>query len=98
MIFVDIVRRCVCAVCGGDWIIGPGAEPDERCLHCGSYDWMWGPDNEESRLIRLGINRLRKSLNPGTKKTLKQLKHTRSQWRSFRKKNPMDGITTGKLK
>lgn len=84
-IFIAVVRRAQCMICQGMFDLEPNEKPPDRCYHCGSADWEWGPESRDSRLIRLGINRLRKSLNPGAK-SKKRKDHGKRQWRQFKPK------------
>jgi hypothetical protein len=87
-IFVCVVRRAQCMICSGMWDLDAGMEPQEACLWCGSSDWQWGPESRDTRFIRQGISRLRKSLNPGATSKKRQ-DHGRRQWRQFKPK-PVD--------
>ena len=84
-ILVVVCRKAWCAICEGMWEIYPDAPAEERCPVCGSLDWMWGPDSRESRMIRQGIMRSKKRLNPGAT-SLKRREHGRKQWRQFKPK------------
>lgn len=70
-VYVCVVRRAQCVICTNTWDLQPEEHPD-RCLHCGSADWEWGRESADSRLIRQGISRLRRRLNPGAKSKKRQ--------------------------
>lgn len=84
-ILIAVVRRALCAICSGTFDLDAGEEKPERCRHCGSKEWEWGPDSMDSRYIRQGIDRSRKSLNPGATSKKRQ-DHGRRQWRQFKGK------------
>ena len=81
-IFLAVVRRAWCAICNSLWDIEAGETIPERCPCCASEDWELGPESRESRLIRQGIARQRKSLNPGATSKKRQ-DHGKRQWRRF---------------
>jgi hypothetical protein len=64
-VFLIVVRRALCMVCTSLFDLEPGSPPPDGCLICGSHDWEFGPESTESVLIRQGIARRRKPLNPG---------------------------------
>lgn len=70
-VFVKVIRLAECAICYGRWRIDNMGEPD-TCAHCGSPDWMWGVESHDVRLIRQGVSRLRRRLNPGAKSKARQ--------------------------
>lgn len=84
-IFLKITRLAVCSICDGSFELSPEEKPPEKCSICGSYDWQWGPESKVSGLIRQGINRERRSLNPGAASRARQ-QHGKKQWRQFRGK------------
>lgn len=85
MILLVLVRRAFCEMCGGHFDLEPGHEAPAVCPLCGTSDWQFGPESKDSRLIRQGISRAKKRLNPGAK-SLKRQKRGRKQWRQFKPK------------
>ena len=84
-IYICIVRRAQCAMCSEQWDLEPGSETPDRCLHCGSVEWEWGPESRDTRYIRQGISRLRTVLNPGAKSRARQ-ERGRKQFKHFKPK------------
>ena len=86
MIVLVLIRRAVCEVCL-DWFDLSGTLLPEQCPYCGSKDWQYGPEAKDTRLIRMGITKKTKRLNPGTR-YLKRREHGKKQWRQFKPKPP----------
>jgi hypothetical protein len=84
-VYLQVVRKAVCAICEGEWTLEAAEKPDARCRHCGSGDWDLGPESKSSILIRNGISRLRKSINPGAT-SKKRVDHGKKQYRQFKPK------------
>jgi hypothetical protein len=84
-VLICVIRRALCCICEGTFDLEAGEKPPDRCLVCGSPDWEFGPESADSRLIRQGIDRLRKSLNPGAKSRKRQVRGSK-QWRQFKPK------------
>jgi len=82
MIFVRVVRQAVCVICEQSWILEPLKKPPEKCVHCGSGDWEFGPTGEATRRIRKGLVKP-KSLTPGATSKKRQ-DWGKRQWRQFR--------------
>lgn len=89
MIFLAVVRLARCEICTGQWQLEPGELPD-RCAHCGTTQWQYGPEEKDSRLIRQGIKRLRRTINKGVTSKKRQ-EHGKRQWRGFKPKPEGDG-------
>lgn len=83
-VFIALWRIAQCCICSSQWPLD-GLEQPDRCVHCGSADWEWGPESRESRFIRQGITRVRKSLNKGAKSRARQ-EQGKKQWRRFKPK------------
>ena len=83
-VFLSVRRVAVCAICNGKWYLEANESP-EKCVHCGSGDWELGPESRERHLIRQGISRLRRSLNPGATSKKRQ-DWGKKQYQSFRPK------------
>lgn len=81
-VYIVVTRIAQCAVCRNQWDLKAGEDYPETCLHCGSRDWMWGPEPQQSSEIRQGISRLRRRLNPGATSKKRQ-DHGRKQWTKF---------------
>jgi hypothetical protein len=86
MIVLVIVRRAQCEICSGQFDLKPGQAVPGKCEVCGSEDWLYGPDSSESRFIRQGIKKRKRTLNPGAKSRTRQERGKR-QWRQFKTKD-----------
>jgi hypothetical protein len=84
-ILLVVVRRAWCVTCNGTFDLEPLEIPPARCPLCNSQEWEWGPESSDSRLIRQGIKRLRKRLNPGATSKKRQ-DRGKKQWRRFKPK------------
>jgi len=89
MIVLRVVRQAVCVICEQSWILEPLEKPPEKCIHCGSESWEFGPDSETVRRIRKGLVKP-KSLNPGATSRKRQ-QHGKNQYRQF-KPRPQDVV------
>jgi hypothetical protein len=88
MILLVVVRRAFCEVCGGYFDLPPGHEVPPICKLCGSFDWLYGPESVDGRLVRQGIKFAEKRLNPGVKSKKRQ-DRAKAQWRQLKPK-PVD--------
>jgi hypothetical protein len=88
MIILVIVRRAQCEICSAVWDIEGLEPPPERCPHCQSLIWEFGPEPKDRKYIRQGLAKNPKTLNPGAKSKKRQ-DHGRKQWRQFKPK-PVD--------
>jgi hypothetical protein len=84
-VFISVTRTAQCYFCSEQWVLD-NLEYPEKCAHCGSLDWEYGPTSKDAIWIRQGIKRLRKTLNPGAKSKKRQTRG-KSQWRRFKKKD-----------
>lgn len=87
MIFLVIVQRCRCEVCGATWDLKPGEDPPKVCRNrkCQSGLWMWGPEGRRALWIRLGRTKNEKVLDKGASSLARQTRG-KKQWRRFRSK------------
>lgn len=88
-VYIAVVRIAQCEICTEQWTLEPGERPPDKCVHCGSGDWMWGVESRDSRFVRQQITRERRSLNKGVKSRKRQ-EQGRKQWRRFQPK-PEEG-------
>lgn len=85
MIYVCVVREAVCEVCSGQFTLAPGEAIPDKCIHCGSVDWLYGREPMEGIYIRNGISRERRALNPGARARNRQVRG-QAQYRQFKPK------------
>jgi hypothetical protein len=83
-IFLALCRIAQCSICSNQWPL-EGLDLPDKCVFCGSADWEFGPESRDSRFIRQGISRVRKSLNKGAKSRKRQ-EQGKKQWQGFKPK------------
>ena len=88
MIYIVVIRRCLCEICFKQWDLEFGEDPPKTCPHCGSRDWEEAPEIRDALYIRKGITKNRRRLNPGAASRARQEQGKR-QWRQFKPK-PVD--------
>jgi hypothetical protein len=96
VIVLALVRVAVCEICTEDWILPPGGDPPPAtCLHCGSKDWLEGPQSQDSIRVRMGITfatrkldgrRDRRKSEGAGAKSLKRRERARKQYQSLKPK------------
>lgn len=84
-VMICLIRRALCCICDGTFDIAAEEPLPERCIVCGSSDWQFGRESQDSVMIRQGLARQRKSLNPGAR-FLKRREHGRRQHQGFKPK------------
>jgi hypothetical protein len=84
-VYVAVVRIAQCCICTQQWGLAAGEPYPDACKVCGSTEWMWGPESKDTRLIRQGISRLRRRLNPGVASKKRQ-DRAKAQWQGFKPK------------
>lgn len=84
-VYVMVVRKAVCLICNGSWLLEGEEKAPERCQICASADWELGRESRATTIIRQGLLRQQKALNPGAT-SLKRREHGRRQFRQFKPK------------
>jgi hypothetical protein len=83
MIYVAVVRECVCEICSGQWTLQAGESVPKRCIHCASLDWLYGREPMDAVWIRQRVSRDSIEKNPGAKSRTRQ-ERGRAQGRGFK--------------
>lgn len=92
MIYIVIVRRAHCEVCGGRFDLEPEEKPPLLCRLCNSSLWMYGVIGHKKaprRLMRQGLVKVEKVVDKSAK-SLKRQEQGKRQWRRFRTKEQDD--------
>ena len=55
VIYLSVVRMAVCEMCGGKFVLPEGDYVPEKCVHCGSTEWVWGVEPQDGVRIRTGV-------------------------------------------
>ena len=84
MIYLNIVRTCICHVCSREWSLRVDDPIPEKCRWCSSPEWN-GETNRAAIAIRHGRAHNRKTINPGAK-SVKNQQRAKAQWRRFKPK------------
>lgn len=90
-VFIAVVRICQCYICESQWGLDFEEKPPEKCIVCGTTDWEFGAESRDSKFIRQGISRLRKTLNPGAKSRGRQL-WGKKQWQGFKSREQVEAL------
>jgi hypothetical protein len=86
MITIVVVRRAFCEVCGKTFDLERDEETPKYCPLCNSYDWEGVKGSQDASLIRKGISKRKRRLNPGAYSRARQ-QRGKKQWQQFKDKD-----------
>jgi predicted nucleic acid-binding Zn-ribbon protein len=85
-VYLCVTRRAQCCICGHIWVLDGLEDHPDKCPCCGTLEWEFGPECEESKLIRQRFARRSRILNPGAASKKRQ-DRARAQYQQFKDKN-----------